>query len=162
TDVLALMLGDGRKMFANQMFAEADAYFHRGNYPSIFDVNARKEEHHMKGGAEEEHEHDEHHDEHEEEEGPPPPRDWIEAFGRHFYPSVHVHLKEGEQREMLPWFRFSAELDPHRIDTYTVASYWLERLGKVDEATDFLRDGLRANPGDPEILTELGRLFFKG
>src|SRR5262245_28480015 len=67
TDVLALMLGDGRKMFANQIFAKADAYFHRGNYPSIFDLNARKEEGHMMGESEHddhnEHSEGEHHDE---------------------------------------------------------------------------------------------------
>jgi tetratricopeptide (TPR) repeat protein len=159
SSVLTLLLGDGRRMFADQIFAKADAYFHRGNYPSIFDLNARSEENHMAG--EKEH-HDEDHAGHDEqEEGPPPPRDFVEAFGRHFYPTVHVHLKQGEEREMLPWLRFSAELDPHRVESYTVAAYWLrERLGKVDEAEEFLRDGLRANPNDPAILNELGSLYF--
>ena len=99
------------------------------------------------------------HDEHEEEAAP---GDWIERFGRHFYPTVHTHLANGEEREMLPWLRISAELDPHRVETYTVAAYWLrERLGKVDEAEQFLRDGLQANPNNPELLYELGRLYFE-
>src|SRR4051794_27366314 len=87
TSVLTLLFGDGRRMFADQIFAKADAYFHRGNYPSIFDLNARKEENHMAGETEHGHE-DQHGDRGEHEEGPPPPRDLIEAFGRHFYPNV--------------------------------------------------------------------------
>jgi tetratricopeptide (TPR) repeat protein len=157
-NVLALVLGDARKMFARQMFAKADAYFHRGNYPSIFDQAPREEENHMSG---ETHHHDEHGDE-DHEEAPAPAHDWIQSFGRHFYPAVHVHLKEGEEREMLPWLKVSAELDPHSIETYAVTSYWLrDRLNKVDEAEQFLRDGLRANPNSPELLYELGRLFYE-
>jgi tetratricopeptide (TPR) repeat protein len=34
-----------------------------------------------------------------------------------------------------------------------------DSLGRVDEAEQFLRDGLRANPGHPELLFELGRIF---
>jgi tetratricopeptide (TPR) repeat protein len=169
-NVLAILLGDGRKMVANQMFARADAYFHRGNYPSIFDVNPRKEKDHMiqETGDEEpgehlEEEHAEHdHSDHKETDksGVPQARDWIEAFGQHFYPTAHAHLRQGDEREILPWLRFSAELDPHRVETYTVAAYWLrDRLGKVNEAEEFLREGLRANPNDPAILNELARLY---
>lgn len=160
-NVLALLLGSARKMFAQQMFAKADAYFHRGNYPSIFDQTPRQEENHMANETQ----HDEHgHDDHDEDsaDAPAPASDWVESFGRHFYPSVHVHLKEGEEREMLPWLRIAADLDPQRIESYAVTAYWLrERLNKVDEAEQFLRAGLRANPNSPELLYELGRLFYE-
>src|SRR3984957_17338443 len=36
-DVMTLLLGDSRRMFANHFFVKADAYFHSGFYPSIFD-----------------------------------------------------------------------------------------------------------------------------
>ena len=72
----------------------------------------------------------------------------------------HTHLAQGQEREILPWLRLSAELDPQRIDTYTVAAYWLRgRMGKVKEAEEFLRDGLRANPQSSAILFELGKLY---
>jgi len=49
---------------------------------------------------------------------------------------------------MLPWLKLSAELDPQRADTYVVAAYWLrERLGKVDEAENFLRRRTAPHPG---------------
>jgi tetratricopeptide (TPR) repeat protein len=66
----------------------------------------------------------------------------------------------GEVREILPWLKISAELDPNRIETYMVTAYWLrKRMGKVDEAEQFLREGLRANPYNPAILFELGRIY---
>ena len=41
------------------------------------------------------------------------------------------------------------------------AAYWLRTsLNKPDEAEQFLREGLRANPDSYEILLELGRVYF--
>jgi tetratricopeptide (TPR) repeat protein len=89
------------------------------------------------------------------------PRDWIERFGRNFFPTVHTHLQGVSAREIMPWLRLSADMDPTRIDTYVTASYWLRtRLDKPDEAEQFLREGLRANPDSYEILLELGRVCF--
>ena len=51
-------------------------------------------------------------------------------------------------------------MDPSRIETYVVAAYWLrKKMGKVDEAEQFLREGLHANPGNSAILFELGRIY---
>jgi tetratricopeptide (TPR) repeat protein len=157
---LTLLLGDGRRLFANHFFTKADVYFHGGYYPSIFDQReAPKTITHLTGD----------HDDHGAEEHMRQmdflgrPRDWIERFGRHFYVTEHAHLEGGgTEREILPWLRISAELDPERVDTYTVAAYWLRKqLGKVKEAEEFLRDGLRANPESVEILFELGRLYYE-
>lgn len=156
-NVMKVLLGDGRRIFANQAFIEADVYFHAGYYPSVFDqTRIPKDARHMtakEGSAEEE--------EHEREMNfLGPPLDWIERFGRHFLITEHEHLHGGTQREILPWLRLSADLDPHRITTYTVASYWLRReLGKPQEAQQFLREGLRNNPESYELLLELGRLY---
>lgn len=88
------------------------------------------------------------------------PRDWIEAFGRHFLITEHSHLANGDEREILPWLRIAAELDPQRIETYTVGAYWLaDRLNKSEEAERFLRMGLKANPQSYELLTELGKIY---
>ena len=155
--VLKVLLGDGRRIFANQAFVEADVYFHSGYYPSVFDQSqAPKDSRHMtatEGSTEAE--------EHEKKMNfLGPPRDWIERFGRHFLISAHTHLAAGKEREILPWLKLSAELDPQRVDTYTVAAYWLRKqLGKPADAEQFLREGARNNPGSYEILFELGRLY---
>lgn len=158
-NVLKVMLGDGRRIFANQAFVEADVYFHSGYYPSVFDQSqAPKNSRHMtaaEGSTEEE--------EHERKMNfLGQPRDWIERFGRHFLITEHTHLSGGQEKEILPWLKLSAELDPRRIDTYTVAAYWLRReLHKPAEAEQFLREGLRQNPSSYELLFELGRLYYE-
>ncbi len=158
-NVLKVLFGDGRRLFANHFFIKADVSFHSGYYPSIFDqAQAPKNSRHMtakEGSAEAE--------EHERQMAfLGKPRDWIEAFGRHFMITEHTHLEGGGEREILPWLKLSAELDPQRIDTYTVASYWLRKeLGKPREAEQFLREGIRNNPNSYELLFELGRLYHE-
>jgi tetratricopeptide (TPR) repeat protein len=155
--VLAMLFGDSRQMFANHFFVKADVYFHSGFYPSIFDQarETEEKENHMAGEG---------HDEHGEKEANflGPPADWVDRFGRHFRLTDHTHLGGAGVREILPWLKISAELDPHRVETYTVAAYWLRTsLGKTNEAEQFLREGLRVNPQSYEILIELGRLYYE-
>ena len=133
-NVLKVLFGDGRRLFANHFFVKADVSFHSGYYPSIFDqAQAPKTSRHMTSEegspAEEEHER--------KMNFLGPPKDWIERFGRHFMITEHTHLASGNEREILPWLKLSADLDPQRVDTYTVAAYWLRvRLGKVTEPSN--------------------------
>ena len=153
---LKILLGDSRRLFASQLFEQADISFHSGYYPSIFDRRDKTKHENLAVGAPEDEEHEK------EEDFLGKPSDWIDGFGRHFKIVKHTHLEHGNEREILPWLKLSADLDPKRVETYTVASYWLRnRLGKVAEAEQFLRDGLRANPGSYEILFELGRLLYE-
>lgn len=154
--MVKVLLGDGRRLFANHFFVKADKYFHSGYYPTIFDqAQTSKDNRHLTSpeGSEAAEQHEK------AMNFLGPPRDWIERFGRHFQVTEHTHLLNGNEREILPWLRLSAELDPQRVETYTVAAYWLRNMGKVAEADQFLREGLRANPGSYEILFELGRLY---
>ena len=151
-----VLLGDGRRLFANHFFVQADVSFHSGYYPSIFDqARAPKDSRHLTAkegeAAAEEHE--------KQMSFLGPPRDWIERFGRHFIITEHTHLEGKNEREILPWLKLSSELDPQKIETYTVAAYWLRDLGKVSEAEKFLRQGYLNNPDSYEILFELGRLY---
>lgn len=159
--VLKLLLGDTRRVLANHLFVEADIYFHSGYYPSIFDRgSAPVDTKHMAGQEGESHDHEAEHEK--EMDFLKPPRDWIEAFGRHFFVTRHTHLEGGREREILPWLKAASDLDPQHIETYTVAAYWLRsRLGKVNEAEAFLREGLRNNPNSYEILFALGQLEFE-
>ena len=89
-NVLKVLLGDGRRIFANHAFVQADVYFHSGYYPSVFDQNqAPKDSHHMtavEGSTEAE--------EHEKKMNfLGPPKDWLERFGRHFMIVEHTHLE---------------------------------------------------------------------
>ena len=92
------------------------------------------------------------------------PKDWVDRFGRHFYATKHSHLDQpGEAREILPWLKLSAELNPNRIETYTVAAYWLRlRLGKVNEAEQFLRQGLAGRiPRVTKFFLSWANLYYE-
>jgi tetratricopeptide (TPR) repeat protein len=174
---LQLLLGESRRLFANHFFVKADIYFHSGYYPSIFDDRTSYHTPHMalypevvdlekrnREAASKRSLFFRNEVIVDDPDGSPGhSRDWIDAFGRNFYPVRHTHLDEvgkpGEMRELLPWLRLVVELDPHHIETYVVVSYWLRReLGRIAEAEDFLRQGLRANPDSSELLFELGRI----
>ena len=163
--VLNVLVGDSREMFAGYFFEHADIYFHSGFYPSIFDraekagksemIESQKEP--SKGAGEKAATHKEHDD---LPDFMKTPADWIDQFNRYFHPSTHVHLeKAGEAREILPWLRIAAELDPHRVQLYTTTAFWLRKnMGKDAEAEQFLREGWKANPDSYEILFELGAI----
>jgi tetratricopeptide (TPR) repeat protein len=158
-NVFGMMFGDGRKLFANHFFTMADVYFHSGYYPSVFDKNAGEEKEIISAS----HGRKETEEDEKNEDFLGKPKDWIDAFGRHFRITQHTHLEHGTEREILPWLRLAADLDPQKIETYTVGAFFLrEHMGKTQEAEAFLREGLRNNPDSCEILFELGRLYRDG
>ena len=158
-NVFGMMFGDGRKLFANHFFTMADVYFHSGYYPSVFDKHAEEQKEIISAShGKKETEEDE-----KNEDFLGKPKDWIDAFGRHFRITQHTHLENNNEREILPWLRLAADLDPQKIETYTVGAFFLrEHMGRTQEAEAFLREGLRNNPGSCEILFELGRLYRDG
>jgi tetratricopeptide (TPR) repeat protein len=163
-DLLSGLLGEGRKLFANHFYIKADAYFHSGYYPSIFDNRESHQTPHMAEDAGVTASRNTGN----EETFLGTPSDWIDAHGRKHFPSRHTHLGvdapggggDGQEREILPWLELASTLDPNHVETYTVAAYWLRRVGHPAEAEKFLRDGLRENPQSAEIIFELGRCRF--
>jgi tetratricopeptide (TPR) repeat protein len=162
-NVFTLLFGEGRRLFANQFFIMGDVYFHSGFYPSIFDQ--QEEEHDVAAPA---------HGQAEEAEATGedfrgPPKDWIDRLDRNFTPNRHTHLSSGGAtgtakaagvQEILPWLKLAADTNPQMIETYTVAAYWLRKsLNKPHEAEAFLQEGLRQNPGNYQLLFDLGRLY---
>ena len=93
-DVLAVALGEARRMFATHFFVKADAYFHSGFYPGIFDNRQSFQTPHIaedSGAMEGKNTGD-------ELSFLGPPRNWIDRFGRQFYPSIHTHLTRAGRR----------------------------------------------------------------
>jgi tetratricopeptide (TPR) repeat protein len=167
-DIFNVVLGDSRRMFANSFYVKADEYYHSGYYPTMFDDNAAFQTTHMAAdtGAVNDKNHGDEHG------FLGPPRNWIDAFGRNFFPDRHTHLDEGgpaddlsgseKVGEILPWLKLSADLDPDNVQTYTVTAFWLRmRMNNVKEADAVLHEGLRNCPGSYDILFELGRLYYE-
>ncbi len=157
-NLFGMLFGDGRKLFANHFFTMADVYFHSGYYPSIFDKNSEEQKEIISAShGKKESEEDE-----KNEDFLGKPKDWIDTFGRNFRITQHTHLAQHHEREILPWLRLAADLDPQKIETYTVGAFFLrEHLGRADQAEAFLREGLRNNPDSCEILFELGRVYYE-
>ena len=176
-NVVAAVMGESRRVLAGWIYQRADVYFHSGYYASVFDAapaagakatpNTRSAGSNAGSAADHsqcQHDHGKCAHSHsgcDHDHGRPKSEDWIARFSRNFYPSVHTHLgKNGDEREILPWLRLSAEFDPQRVETYVVGAFWLhDRLGRVAEAEQFLREGLRVNPGSHAILFALGRCY---
>ncbi len=167
-DIFNVVLGDSRRMFANSFYVKADEYYHSGYYPTMFDDNAAFQTTHMAAdtGAVNDKNHGDEHG------FLGPTRNWIDAFGRHFFPDRHTHLDSGgadddlsgseNVREILPWLKLSADLDPDNVQTYIVTAFWLrQRMNNVKEADAVLHEGLRNCPGSYDILFELGRLYYE-
>ena len=180
---LEVLLGDSRRLFAGYAFAKADAYFHSGMYPSIFDNAGGDSQLSSTTGATAR----DHTDTVSQFLGEP--KDIIDRFSRSFFPSQHTHLdgatkcndpshhhdaghdenahhagtnSSSQLREILPWLKLTADLDPYRVENYVVGAFWLrKKMGKVKEAEEFLRIGLQNNPHSYEILFELGRTYFE-
>lgn len=90
------------------------------------------------------------------------PKDYFDGFSRNFFVTKHTHLTEkgtNAAKEILPWIKLAAQLDPHKVESYTVGAFWLRDLKRDAEAEQFLREGLRHNPESHEILLELGRSY---
>lgn len=103
--------------------------------------------------------HDDHDDEH-VKAMTPVAENWLESFIHRFRITQHTHLGNGNEREILPWLKLAIELDPQSIETYTTAAYWLRRdLQQPDQAELVLREGLRNNPTNYELLFEMGLLY---
>ena len=164
---LNVFIGEGQRMFAGHFYRKADVYFHSGYYPTIYDNRGGVQTPHIaedSGGVESKNTGGD------ELAFLGPPRDWIDRFSRKMFPAVHTELNTGGAngtedasavREILPWLKVAAALDPEEPSTYTVTAFWLRRQGKVREAELFLREGLRNVPGNPAILFELGRIYFE-
>lgn len=89
--LIETLLGESRRLFANHFFVKADAYFHSGYYPTVFDQTEGPRTLHIAedAGAVEE----KHTDSASGFLGQP--LDLFEAFSRRFFPNEHTHLDEG-------------------------------------------------------------------
>ena len=109
--VLVALMGDSRRLFANQFFAMADVYFHSGFYPTIFDTQKPAEQSDLN---------EESHDQAGRGRGTRR-RNFLsgnaQGLDRAFWPEFLSHrpyaFAGGNEREMLPWLKLSAEMDPH-------------------------------------------------
>ena len=153
------------RLVAEYCYNKSQAYFHSGAYFTIFDHEARAGLDRM---TVENCEDETLQNWQSESPFAGPELDALDGFGRNFFPIAHTHLTSGgatrtggsKVYEMLPWLELAVRLDPHFIDAYTEADYWLRKhLNATGEAAGFLRRGLLHNPDSYELNFYLGQII---
>jgi tetratricopeptide (TPR) repeat protein len=133
------------------MVLKAESYFHGGTER---DFSWEDEEGREREGAiadDAEHAHEE-----------PAPTDWPAQINSRVKTHEHYHLKQNEQKEILPFLFMATQLDPYHIEAQLSTAYWLERrLHKPAEALQVLQTARRFNPGSWEVVYELGNLYWR-
>jgi len=74
-------------------------------------------------------------------------------------PVAHVHRDGQSVKEIMPWLWMAIRADPHNVQTYLVAAYWLaNEADRPDLALSVLDEARWQNPGNCEIQIERGRI----
>lgn len=154
------ILGEAGSIASNISILQADLYMH-GGAGHFFEEHEGGMALTAQSGHECRHGEGEHH--HDEKVSPAvSPLNVLLKLSGTIEVSDHKHLEGAEVREIIPWLYWAARLDPHNVPAYTLTAYWLgDRLGQVDEAIGFLKEGLKNNPDSWEINTELGRVYYQ-
>ncbi len=78
-------------------------------------------------------------------------------------PREHAHAEGGEIEEIMPWLRLATQSDPHNIEVYLVASFWLNsECQRNDLAQQAIQEAIEKNPERYELPLELARLQLSG
>ena len=76
-------------------------------------------------------------------------------------PHDHVHASGAEIADIMPWLRLAVRCNPHDMDSYLVAAFWLAReLGRPDLALDVLSEAQQNNPNNYHVYLERGRVYL--
>jgi len=152
--VFMRFLGEGRSLVSSLSILQADRYFHGGVGHFSGEGCAVTERENITG---EEHEGHEGHEDHVLYS-----RNILFRISQEIAATEHIHLHGDQIKEIIPWLYYAAEIDSQNIQAYTLTGYYLcDRLDKVDQAIDFLQEGLKKNPDSWEINAELGRIYFQ-
>jgi len=153
--VLWQLLGEARSIASNMSILQADLYMH-GGAGHFFEEHG--------GGmavvgaaAGEEHEH-----EHGGKKPEASPFNVLFRISDAVRVTEHKHLEGSRVKEIIPWLYYAARLDPNNVTAYSLTAFWLgDRLGEVNEALAFLREGLVYNQSSWELNAETGCIYFQ-
>ena len=161
TGFLPSVLAGFKKFVAHECWMQADVYLHQGLMHECGEENDEEDDLLTVPHDKEHHEDDEEcafcgHQHHHKSPKPHP----FKPYNREDFSSIR-HETEFDDKEILPWFRLTAYMDPHLTKAYSNGGHWLAwRLGEAEQAIEFLEEGLQNNPGAPDILLELGVIYL--
>jgi len=156
-DIFYKTFGEFKNLLSDVSYVEADVYYHGGIYnfheheeephgcimekTKQKDVNAIREHNGLKGVK--------------------PSLNILLDVGEAIHITEHKHLKENEEKEIIPWIYYAIRLNPHNEAAYAVGGFWLAvQLKKPDKAIKLLKEGIANNPGSWEICATLGQVYL--
>ena len=149
SDPLFLAMGSAKEAIGDTLFLRADEYFHGGFIDRDHPHEESAEEVEKEGLIH-------------PEEGEYPHGDWIEGINRQIRATQERHLEKDKRKEMLPFFKWATDLDPHNIEAVLTTAFWLDReFNKPEEARAVLEKGVRDNPSSWELESEYARSLLK-
>lgn len=157
-DIIQRMFGGLRGLVADWAFMKAEEYHHKG-LPFLKAMEYHKGEtfaSEISQGAGHSGE-EEHHHEH----GEAAKKDLYSKLYSAVKITEDTHLKPAEEKEVLPWFFVEVAFNPHDIRGYTLGGYWLQRMGRGEEALKFMEEGVKNNPDSAMILGAIGWIYFQ-
>ena len=87
---------------------------------------------------------------------------WFQRLGESISPTRHAHLHGEDVREIMPWLRFATQANPHNVEAYLVAAFWLAgEAGRPDLALEVLVEAHEHNARDYRIALEMGRVHAR-
>ena len=153
-DILALVLGDTRRVVSFAALKKADAYFHGGveslEGDGVAHLQAEEDEH--AHASERPLTEDEAHVNHWS------PWTWL---SRRVHVQTHQHLTPERAEELLPWLWVACRTAPANTQAYESTAFILSKwLNRPDEAVALLKEGLRKNPESIEVELYLGEILL--
>ena len=157
-DVLSRVFGELRTYLSSASYINADIYFHGGLYDFHEDCSLFAPGHISSHPEKEDYTHDGHvHGHHPQKETLNP----LLKIADKISTTEHRHISGNEEKELLPWMLYSVKLNPKNEKAYVIGGYWLGmRLNKIDEAINFLHDGIKNNPESWDISLMLGEIYL--
>lgn len=144
SDVLTQVLGGTAELASEKTYNEADVYFHGGteDVDCPDHPNARHKEEAV-------------------QESDLPLSGLMHRTQGIIAPRDHKHLVGRDEKEVLPWFQATVELNPHHIDAWREGAYWFYRTKESRKAQEFILAGIKQNPDDYRLYLDAGILYHR-
>lgn len=78
----------------------------------------------------------------------------------HIYDQADEHFHQGEYNHIYNLCRIVVQGDPHNVEAFGNAAYYLWSSDRSDEAIAFLKQGIKANPNTYYMYDEVGAYYW--
>lgn len=87
---------------------------------------------------------------------------FVPSLAAEVSPALHDHLRGKQIGEIMPWMWLSLRMDPHNLETYRVAAFWLATdARRPDLARKVLLDAQANNPYAYQVQLDMGRMDLR-